>query len=94
MRISLPARHSIVGCCSALITLIAAAVSVQAATVTVPPGLAPGSSYRLIYLTSGSRDGQSTVIADYNAFVTAEAAAVPALAALGSPQSLPTTMPL
>jgi hypothetical protein len=44
------------------------AVSATAATLTTPP-LAPGSQYRIVFLTSGTRDAQSTVIGDYNTFV-------------------------
>ncbi|MEQ1748326.1 MAG: cadherin domain-containing protein, partial [Prosthecobacter sp.] len=84
MKTSTAPKPALLGLLTALITLVAAPVSVQAASVTVPPGLAPGTSYRLIYLTSGTRDGQSTNIADYNAFVAAQAAGVPTLAALGT----------
>jgi len=52
--------------------------------VTVPPDLAPGAGYRLMFVTSGVRNGTSTNVADYNAFVTSAANAVPALAALGT----------
>jgi hypothetical protein len=37
------------------------------------PTLPPGSEYQLIFVTSGARDAMSKNIADYNAFVTAQA---------------------
>lgn len=56
----------------------------RAAPVVVPAGLAPGDSYRLAFVTNGVRDALSNDIADYNAFVTLAANAVPELAALGT----------
>jgi hypothetical protein len=41
----------------------------EAAIVVPPTGLAPGSEYRLVFVTSGTRDATSTNIADYNTFV-------------------------
>jgi hypothetical protein len=49
------------------------------ATVIPPSGLAPGSQYQLIFVTADTRDASSSDIADYNAFVAAEAALNPAL---------------
>lgn len=57
---------------------------VPAATITVPPTLKPGDIYRLIFVTSSTRDATSTNISDYNAFVDSAAGAVPELAALGT----------
>jgi hypothetical protein len=37
------------------------------------PTLPPGSEYQLIFVTTGARDAMSKNIADYNAFVTAQA---------------------
>jgi len=54
------------------------AVRLQA-TVIPPIGLAPGSQYQLIFVTAGTRDATSGHIADYNAFVSAEAALSPSL---------------
>ncbi|MCB1211118.1 MAG: choice-of-anchor D domain-containing protein, partial [Verrucomicrobiales bacterium] len=51
---------------------------------SAPPGLAVGSVYRLIFVTTGARDATSTDINVYNAFVTDQANAAPALAALGT----------
>ena len=53
----------------ALATL-ATASAAQAALVVVPPGLAPGAQYRLVFVTDGTRDATSFNIADYNTFVT------------------------
>lgn len=66
-----------------LAVLAFAAAPAQAVPVTVPAGLNPGDSYRLVFVTSTQRDNLSPVIADYNAFVTAAANASP-LAALGT----------
>ena len=42
----------------------------QAALVVVPPDLAVGDQYRLVFVTEGKRDATSTNIDDYNTFVT------------------------
>lgn len=55
----------------ALATL-ATASAAQAALVVVPPGLNPGDQYRLVFVTDGTRNAQSTDINDYNTFVTSE----------------------
>jgi len=47
----------------------------------VPAGLAPGTTYQLVFVTSGETFATSTNIADYNTFVTDQAADDPALAA-------------
>ncbi len=47
----------------------------------INPSLPPGSEYQLIFVTSGGRDALSGNIADYNAFVTAQAALNPDLPA-------------
>ena len=41
----------------------------------IPSGLGAGAEFRLIFISSGTRDGQSTDIADYNTFVQNAAAA-------------------
>ena len=41
----------------------------------IPSGLAGGDSFRLIFISSTSRDGASTDIADYNTFIAGRAAA-------------------
>ncbi|MBY0400444.1 hypothetical protein K2X89_09135 [Myxococcota bacterium] len=67
-----------------VVAMIALARSGHAQIVTVPPGLAPGASYRLIFVTSAVRNGASGNVADYNTFVSNAANAVPALAALNT----------
>lgn len=49
----------------------------------MPPSLAPGSQYRLVFVTDGTRDATSSNIADYDAFVTAEASTEFALTSIG-----------
>ena len=49
------------------------------AGVIPPIGLVPGSQYQLIFVTADTRDATSSNIADYNAFVSAEAALNPSL---------------
>ncbi|HYP12941.1 MAG TPA: hypothetical protein VEQ63_03380 [Bryobacteraceae bacterium] len=56
----------------------------QAAIVTVPPDLKPGDTYRLIFVTSATRNATSTDISDYNSFVSSLAGSVPELVALGA----------
>jgi hypothetical protein len=55
----------------------------QADIVTVPAGAVPGNKYRLVFVTGTSRDATSSNIDDYNAFVSAYAASIPELSALG-----------
>ena len=52
--------------------------------VTVPTGLAPGSQYRLVFVTADTYTATSSSITDYNNDVNTEAKAVSALAALGT----------
>jgi len=54
------------------------------ACLVLPAGLGPDDPFRLAFVTSGVRNAESTDIADYNAFVSAAANAVPELAALGT----------
>jgi len=65
----------------ALITfaVLAFPASQLPASYIPPSGLTPGSQYQLIFVTAGTRDGSSGNIADYNAFVTAQAALDPSL---------------
>ena len=49
-----------------------------------PAGLQPGDPYRIMFVTDSSRNATSSNIEDYNQFVTADAVAVPALAALNT----------
>lgn len=62
---------SIVSAGVALATL-ATASAAQAALVVVPPDLAVGAQYRLVFVTEGKRDATSTDIDDYNNFVTSQ----------------------
>jgi hypothetical protein len=41
--------------------------------LTAPAGLAPGTHFRFIYLTSGATQATSTAIGDYNSFVQSDA---------------------
>lgn len=45
----------------------------QAAVLTTPPGLDPGSSYRIMFITTTTRNATSLNINDYNNFVDAAA---------------------
>ena len=65
----------------ALATL-ATAGAAQAALVVVPPGLNPGDQYRLVFVTDGTRNAQSTDINDYNTFVTNQVTGSPLATAL------------
>jgi hypothetical protein len=72
---------------AAVLVLAAAGLlplAASAVPITQPTGLNPGDQYRLAFLTGSGRDGTSTDIADYNAFVTAVTPGVPQLAALGT----------
>ena len=59
-----------------VLLLCVMAHSASAAIVIPPPDLNPGDQYRLVFITSGTRDATSTSIADYNSFVNAQAASV------------------
>lgn len=63
-----------------LLAALAASSATQLTAAVVPPiGLAPGSQYQLIFVTADAITPGSSNIADYNAFVTAEAALNPSL---------------
>ena len=64
--------------------LVSAVPAASQSVVPVPPGLQPGDQYRLIFVTSSARDATPNDIEVYNAFVTAVANSVPALAALNT----------
>jgi hypothetical protein len=55
-----------------------------AGPITVPVGLAPGTQYRLVFITSTTTEAMSSDISYYNTFVTDVADAVPTLADLGA----------
>jgi hypothetical protein len=65
----------------ALASLVLAAPPSLAAPITTPTSLPPGAHYRLAFVTAGVHDALSSNIADYDAFVMAEARTE---AALGS----------
>lgn len=67
----------------AAFALLCGAACSEATPITLPPGLAPGTEYRILFVTSTTRQATSDDISTYNAFVTAAANAVPELAALG-----------
>jgi len=58
---------------------VSCVASISQAAPFVPPSLAPGSPYQLVFVTSGTRDASSTLIADYNTFVNNQAAQNPSL---------------
>nr|MEE4269248.1 hypothetical protein [Candidatus Krumholzibacteria bacterium] len=58
--------------------------NIAEACPATPPDLEEGDLFRLAFVTSGVRDAESSEIADYNAFVSAAANAVPELVALGT----------
>lgn len=64
--------------------LVGIASRSEASIITVPPGLAPGSQYRLVFATDGTYGGSSANISTYNLEVSTEAAGIPQLAALGA----------
>lgn len=71
--------------CVFAICLVGLSSPSTAGTITVvPPGLAPGSQYRLVFLTGGFYSATSSDIADYNTEVNHEANGIAALAALGT----------
>ena len=53
--------------------MLGATMASQAAVVTVPTGLNPGDTYRLVFLTSTTTVATSTSISTYNTFVNAAA---------------------
>jgi hypothetical protein len=63
-------------------TFVVLPLSSSAGPITVPTGLAPGTQYRLAFLTSTTTDATSSDIGYYNTFVTNTANSVPQLAAL------------
>src|SRR5580698_717465 len=61
-----------------------ASVSFAGTIITTPVGLAPGSQYRLVFVTADAYNAESSNISLYNDDVNNEANAVPGLAALGA----------
>jgi hypothetical protein len=64
-----------------LVILGFASLSYAGPILTVPPGLSPGDTYRLVFVTSERDLATSTDISDYNAFVNASANAYGSLLA-------------
>lgn len=64
--------------------MVAPFISFAGTITTVPPGLTPGSPYRLVFVTALNYDSEDHYIADYNAGVNNEANGVSALAALNA----------
>lgn len=71
-------------CIPLALLLLFPGISSAIPIVTVPSGLAPGDTYRLVFETSTVVDPTSSGIADYNDFVTAAANSSAELAALGT----------
>jgi len=70
-----------IGLLIALVAVVIASATATASPITIPPGLAPGSTYFLAFVTGDERDATSSNILDYNAFVTKAAYDEPALLA-------------
>jgi hypothetical protein len=66
-----------------LLTMLSASLA-SATPITIPSGLNPGDTYFLAFVTAGTRNATSSNIADYDAFVTAQANTDPLLFALGT----------
>ena len=67
-----------------VLAVVGIASRADAGIITVPPGLAPGSQYRLVFVTDNDYTATSSSITDYNNDVNSEANSVAALAALGT----------
>jgi hypothetical protein len=67
-----------------VLAVVGIASRADAGIITVPPGLAPGSQYRLVFETTETYNAESTSISTYNMEVDAAAGAVVALDALGT----------
>ena len=65
-----------------ILFLVLLSASLQAAIVTVPPGLNLGDQYRLVFITPNARNASFPLVSEYNSFVQSAADASP-LAALG-----------
>ena len=63
-------------CVASVAVVMGFTTGVRAAVVLTPAGLSPGDKYHLVFLTAGVRDATSSVIGDYNDFVTTEAASL------------------
>src|ERR1039457_3665351 len=81
------AMFSLKSLCVLSIALAGIVVPMEASIITVPTGLAPGSQYRLVFVTNSAYQLQSTSISTYNNDVATEAATITQLAALGDRKS-------
>jgi hypothetical protein len=68
----------------AFLAAVLAAQSTHGAIITVPTDLAFGDQYRLVFVTSTTRDGTAIPISTYNTFVNNVAQSVPELASLNT----------
>ena len=64
--------------------VVACASDASADLITTVPNLPEGTQYRLVFVTSGTRDAISLNINDYNSFVQAQANLSPELAAFNT----------
>ena len=67
-----------------ILAMLAGVSTAFAVPITTPAELNPGDQYRLVFVTTTTRDATSTDITDYNAFVTGVANTQAVLAALGT----------
>ena len=75
--------HSTWKVCGLFSAVMGMASPAGASTITtIPTGLAPGTQYRLAFVTSGTFQATSTDISTYNTYIANAVAAIPALAAL------------
>jgi hypothetical protein len=85
MKSSMKTHHLLCGLLSGLLLLATGNTEAQAGVVvTNPTSLTNGETYRLVFVTSTTRDATSSNIADYNSFVTAVANSNAALFSLGT----------
>ena len=86
--VSTPVIYQVVSADSAITknyeVTITADIANPGEILPVPVGLQPGDQYRLVFVTSTTRNALSTDIADYNTHVSDAANAVAALQALGT----------
>lgn len=76
-------KNSICGLIAGLL-LLCGASQATAQITTIPSGLNPGDSYRLIFVTSDIGNATSSDISVYDALVTSQAAQSPELVSLGT----------
>lgn len=77
-------KNALYGLISGLLLMTAGTSETYATGITTPTGLNPGDHYRLVFITSTTRDATSSNIADYNNFVTGVANSNPTLLSLGT----------